>query len=460
MHEVSDISRRLEMGINLGGILRLRANSLTFDVLVVSGVALVLGLIGLGSRSLWVDESFTARWVHYSFLDLADGYHWLYYSIEKPWTFLAGTSEWALRLPSVFGAMLACGLLVMLAQKLFDRWVAIISGLLLATSPFLVKWSQQARGYTLFVAVSLGATLLLLRAFERESRTGWALYGIAFSALIVWHPVGGALLGPGHAVLVFQRRRRVLPHGLLAAAIITALAVPWAGQIALRSTGEGLGMDWLPAPSAETAIRTLLDVSGAAGVGVFLALMGLWRLRRAGRTDLGVWLGVWAFSPFLLALLVSELKPIYLDRYLIAAAPAFALLAGVAVTGVRPRLGAALGLAALIATSIGLVQWYSYRGSNNWRGEDWHAAVNTVLERRAESEALVVVPWWAHPAATYYGARVEDTSTADSIWVLRWSEEGSDLGQAERQPLGFGEHQLVERIPFGQRLSAQLWVRP
>ena len=120
-----------------------------------------------------------------SFWGYIDGYHWLYYSITKPWTLVAGTSEWALRMPSVFGAMFACVLMVVLAHKLFGQWVALVSGLLLATSPFFVKWSQQARGYTLLVAVSLLATVLFfLSALERGSRGAWALYGLAFSVVL------------------------------------------------------------------------------------------------------------------------------------------------------------------------------------------------------------------------------------------------------------------------------------
>lgn len=460
MHDVYQSAGALEPRLERSMLDRLRASSLTLDLALVSGVSLALGLFRLGTPSVWVDEAFTSGAIDRSVPDLIDRqYHVLYYTLAKPWAFLAGTSEWALRLPSVLGTMLACALLVVVAHKLFDRWTALASGLFLAASPFLVKWSQQARSYTLLLAISLIATLLLLRALERGSRAAWAIYGIAFSVLVVWHPVAGLLLMPAHAVLVAQRRERLLPHGLLAAVIIGAVAVPWAAVTAIRSTGEGVAMNWLTAPTPEVAARTLLDVSGAAGLGLLLALVGLWVLRRAGSSDRAVWLGAWAFTPFLLALLVSTVRPIYLDRYLIVAAPAFALLAGVAVTGVGSRLRPAIILAAVVATSVGLIVWYSSGDTGNWRGEDWRAAVRTVLERRKGGDVIVVAPWSASPAATYYGAKVTDVSRADSIWVLTWSETGDDITAAERRALGFGDHRLVERLPFGWRLSAQLWQR-
>jgi mannosyltransferase len=442
-----------------GVLARVAISSLAVDVVIASGVALLVGLIRLGRPSFWMDESLTALEIQWSYDRALDGYYWLYYSIEKPWAAFAGSSEAALRFPSVLGTMVACALLVALGHKLFDRRIALVAGVLLALNPFIVKWSQQARGYTLLLAVSLVAILLLVRALERGTRGAWALYGLAFSAVIVWHPPAGVILAPTHVLLVSQRRDRVLPHGLAAAVVIVALGVPWAAQIAMRSTGEGIVMNWLTFPTPEVTARALLDVSGAAGLVLLLALGGLWVLHRAGDTDRAFWLATWAFTPFVVALLISIARPIFLDRYLIVASPAFALLAAVALVGVGRRARVVLATALVAALGVGLWQWYS-TDEGNWRGEDWRSAVGTVLERRADADAIVVVPWAAHAAAEYYGARPVDVSTADSLWVLVWSEtRPRDVLDAERRALGFGDHVRVEKLQFGRRLSAQLWVR-
>ena len=461
MADASAVSREPSIGVASRPLDGARSGSLVLDAAIVSAIAFALGLIRLGKPSLWIDESFTAWAMDASLRELFDRqYHLVHYALLKPWVAVAGTSELALRLPSVVGLMLSCALLVVIARRLFDRRVALIGGVLLAASPFLIKWSQQARGYTLALAIGLLATLLLLRALDRGSRWSWAVYGLAFCAVVVWHPVSGVLLVPAHAVLVAQRRERVLPHGLLAAVLICAVAVPWAAVVALRSTGEGVAMNWLKFPSAETAVRALLDVSGVAGLGVVLAGVGLWMLRRSGRSEVAGWLAAWAFAPFLLALVVSMGRPIYLDRYLIVAAPAFALLAAVAVTSLGPRLQVATVAGVVVATGVGLGLWYSSsREDGNWRGEDWRNAVAVVLERQAEADEIVVAPWSTRAAAEYYGARVSDTSTAESIWVFTWSETGDELTTADRRALGFGEHRLAERIAFGWRVNAELWKR-
>jgi 4-amino-4-deoxy-L-arabinose transferase-like glycosyltransferase len=356
--------------------------------------------------------------------------------------------------------MLSCALLVVLAHRLFDRRVALLSGLLMATSPFLVKWSQQARAYTLLVALGLIATLLLLRALERGTRFAWALYGFSFAGLVVTHVVAGLLLAPAHAVLLAQRRERVMPHGLLAAVIIVALGVPWAAQLAMRTSSETSETAWIPFPSAEYVAKSLLAVSGAAGLGIVLAALGLWMLRRAGDGARAVWLATWAFAPFAAAVVISIARPVFVDRYLALAAPAFAMLAAVGVVGLASRLrGGALALAGA-ATLAGLAVWYFTPWEGNWRGEDWRAATAAVVARGGEADETVVVPWWAHDAAEYYGAEPSDVSTADSIWVLHWSEDGTEIAPEVRAPIGFGNHELVETRQFGWRVSAQLWRRP
>ena len=459
--EVHDASSTSPAVLDAGALERLRANVLARDIALATTVSLVLGLIRLGTPSFWVDETFTAAEMNYSLVDKLDiQYHFLHLVLIDIWAAVVGTSEVALRLPSVLGAMAAVGLLVVVGNKLFDRRVALVAGLLLATSPFLVKWSQQARAYSMFVALCLLAMLLLLRAFERNTRGAWAAFGVALSVVIVWQPAAGFLMLPAYGILIVQRRQSFLPHGLLAAVIVAVLAVPWAGVTAMRSTGEGVNFNWLKFPTAESAAWTVLDVSGAAGLGVLLAGVGLWVLRRTGRSELTVWLGGWAFIPFALALVVSTFRPIYLDRFLSGAAPAFALLAAVALLGVSRRLRW-IGVAALVAaTTIGLAQWYAPKDGGNWRGEDWRSATRTVLALRQPGDDLVVVPWWARRGAEYYGARPHDISTADSIWTLSWSETGHDLPSSQRARLGFGEHVLADEREFGWRIRAQHWVRP
>jgi hypothetical protein len=196
----------------------------------------------------------------------------------------------------------------------------------------------------------------------------------------------------------------------LSAAIVLGLGVPWFAQISMRSAGADTVIAWIPFPTWHTVTNAVLDISGAGWFGIVLAAVGLFVLLRRGERKMATWLVVWAFSPFAVAVVVSVAQHVFLDRYLIAAAPAFALLAALAVTGVARRLGATLLVVAAAATAVALVQWYSYAGSTNWRGEDWRAAAQFAAERSGGNE-VVVVPWWSHAAAEYYGVKVASLST-------------------------------------------------
>ena len=438
-----------------------RSRALVLDIAIVTGVSLTLGLIRLGAPSVWIDESFTARATDRSFTTLVERQvHALYYVLLKAWAAIAGDSEWALRFPSVLAAAVACALLVVLGNKILDRRTALIAGLLLASNAFFVQWSQQARSYSALVALSLVATLVLLRALELNTRAAWSWYGAAFTVVVVWHPLASLLLVPGQVAIMASRRRRILPHGLLAAVIVGLFAVPWAAILAMRTTGENYALNWLHGPTPRDIGRTIVEVSGALGIGAALAFLGLVVLSRSGKKDISAWLGVWALAPLFLALAASAVKPVFLDRYLIVVSPAFALLAAAALIALTRRLQAMTSFVVVCATVVGLLYWYSLGYGGNWRGEDWRAATSWVDEHRAEADAVVVVPWWAWPAPRYYGARVTDVSTADAIWVLRWSETGDRIPANVRQPLGFGDHVVVETHDFGTRVSAQLWVRP
>ncbi len=293
---------------------RVRAASLAVDVLIVGSVALVLGLIQLGTPSLWVDEALTAYEIRWPYSRSLEGYYWLYYSIEKPWAAIAGYSEWALRFPSVVAAMLAGALMIVLARRLFDRRIALLSGLFLVTNPFVVNWSQQARGYTMLLAVSLLATIFLLRALERGSRSAFALYGLAFAAVVVWHPVAGLVLALPHLVLILQSRDRFLPHGLL------AVASCWrSGCRGSRRSRCVLRAKTRSSRGSRSRLATpsptpCLDISGAGWLRVVLAAVGLWVLFRAGKRNLATWLLRLGLLAVRRRLVVSVVQHVFLDR--------------------------------------------------------------------------------------------------------------------------------------------------
>lgn len=78
------------------------------------------------------------------------------------WTSIAGTSEFALRLPSVLTGIATIWLLWRLGREIFGREAGAIAALLLALNGFHIYWSHWARMYAASAALSVLATWLLV----------------------------------------------------------------------------------------------------------------------------------------------------------------------------------------------------------------------------------------------------------------------------------------------------------
>jgi len=154
-------------------------------------IAFAIRLVGL-NQSLWLDEAVVAQSVgKFGYLELitkfapADFHPPLYYLLLKAWTAVFGTSEIALRLPSIIFSLGAGVLLYSLA----GFWASAF----LLFNPLFVYYSQEARMYTM-------VTFLLLLAYWAVRRKQlllagvavclafWSFYGAIFFilALILW----------------------------------------------------------------------------------------------------------------------------------------------------------------------------------------------------------------------------------------------------------------------------------
>jgi mannosyltransferase len=389
-------------------------------------VSLALGAYQLSQPSLWVDEAATYRAVTGPIGRLASEHHWLYYLALKPWTAVAGTTEFALRFPSVVAAAGACALLVPLGNRLLGAPVGSIAGVVLALNPFVVQWSQQARSYTIVLLLTIVQTTAFLALRERRSRRSWALYTICLGLFVLVQPVCAGLVAAAHFLAAPGFRARVLAAGL---ASMLATSVFLAG-VYLRDSAGGT-LVWNDAPTIGSVSHTILELSGALGVGLAVALLGLAVVRRER-----LLLACWAFAPIAILVAVTPIGHVFVDRYLIVSVPAFALLIAVALTRLRGwRLASAAGAFAA-ATVVGLVIWYSPDGSQNWPGEDWKAATRFAMQHGGAMPSSPSVA----PAYLYYGGVPRKTG----LYVI-WSTSQSTFAGDWPVDVSFGDHLRVQR---------------
>ena len=149
-------------------------------------IFIAITLANVSRASIWFDEAFSAYIVQFSFWDIArytatDVHPPFYYWLLKIWSSMFGTTELAYRSLSILFGAGAISSAFFLTRKLFGRKTAWVSLLFLAISPMLIRYSDEARMYTLASLIVLSATYVLLRAKETQKKSTWIWYGVLVS---------------------------------------------------------------------------------------------------------------------------------------------------------------------------------------------------------------------------------------------------------------------------------------
>jgi Dolichyl-phosphate-mannose-protein mannosyltransferase len=224
----------------------------------------------------------------------------LYYILLNGWTRCWGTSDAALRLFSVFWALICFPLLWILASRLDGRQTAWIALALFAASPAAIYYAAEGRMYSMTLFVGLALAWLTLRLHDEGDWPGLLLlWVLAASAGMLTHYffafVGAAcglwlLLYPG------QCHRSFL---LAAAAAVGLLVLPWYRQIPDPDSPSAwpITSGWLDEPLGLVEVfgcplrRAANIISGYSGTsaqpgpaGVFAFLSGIFALLLCGAT--------------------------------------------------------------------------------------------------------------------------------------------------------------------------------
>jgi mannosyltransferase len=146
-------------------------------------VYLILAFYRIDHQSLWVDElaSIQSAAPNESFFTRTlwvTGHGPLYFALLHLWL-KAGQTEFAIRSLSAFLGMAAVCLMYATGLRLFNRKVAVISALLLATSPFFIWYSQEARYITLAIFTSLLSMYSFHQVLSTGSFKSWLIYALA-----------------------------------------------------------------------------------------------------------------------------------------------------------------------------------------------------------------------------------------------------------------------------------------
>lgn len=394
-----------------------------------TALAALLRLYGLMNQSLWVDELLTwqtigtrlnGRFLE-QMIDCIQGP--LYMAVAWP---LVRWQDPALmmRLPSALAGIAAVPLFGVLVGRWWGRRAARLGVLLFALNPFLVRYSQEGRGYSFLILFLVLQGLVFWSMAQRGPRPGTALFFALTSAGAILSNLSGVFLWTalGVSVLVFFRPRSGRAWGLwaLAFGLGFVLVLPWllkaSGIWAVDRLVPGAGtgavlrgestFSWLAVPysffnyfygvslgpSLSELHRPdrLAIVRHALPLLVFSALpvaagllTGTFRLPRRQRYLLALVVVPLALLVFLA---VRNFKP-WNPRYVLVCLPWILAITGLGLASLPRRwgLGATILLVGLTLWSLGNYYW-----NGRYAKADVRGAVAFVQENNAAGDPVLV----------------------------------------------------------------------
>jgi mannosyltransferase len=276
--------------------------------LIPALVTLLAGLYKITGPSFTRDESATLAAVHRSFPQLVrmlghvDVVHGAYYALIWVVVRVAGSGEFALRLPSAIAMAVAAALVTVLGRRLVSAWAGLAAGLTFAFLPQVSWFAENAREGAVLTALACVASYCLLRALQRDAVRGrWlAGYGVTLVALGLGN-LFALLLVVAHAVtLAWSRQEYRVDRGFVlrwAAAVAATLIL--VSPVAVVGYSQLRQIHWIKPPSVYALISVERLVGDTLTFVVVPSSAARWRParepaagrggRRTGRPDCSGW---------------------------------------------------------------------------------------------------------------------------------------------------------------------------
>jgi mannosyltransferase len=256
---------------------------------------------------------------------------------------VAGTSEVALRAPSLVFALLTIPAAFWAGWSVFGRSAGWICAAGAAVLPFLTAQAQEARMYALVALLSVTATAAFLHAFAFRRRRYVPVFALLLALLLYTHYWALFLaLGWLAALAVLlasppeQARRPLGTDAALAFAFAGLAFAPWLPTLAFQL--EHTGAPWSNPPPAGALVAAGVLAAG----GLVVSRLGADGREHAAFRALSLVAAVTLAAGWAVALV----EPAWAGRYLAVLVGPLLLLAGAALARVGP-----LGVVAAAAIS-------------------------------------------------------------------------------------------------------------
>lgn len=428
------------------------------------GLCVVAASVRLAtSRGLWVDEAISVEQAQMPFGEmLADmrftdvhppAHHVLLWATVR----LFGTSELAVRLPSLIAGVALVPALYWVGRLVYDRRTGWVAAAMATVAPFCVWYSQEARMYSQFMLIAALAVGAQIRAVRRGRRRDWIVYGVCTAALL-WTQYFALLPIAVHQLAfagVFWARRRdrservrLLRGWLVSTIVFVAAVAPMLpllqDQLAAYTNRGGAGLVPGQAGAGSSSFGGAVSIY-ALGANLIWALLGyhadsvmvqlaaLWPflmvialvLLGRGRSRASMLLAGLIVVPIAALFAIGSMKrDLFELRYFSGAVPAMLLLSARFVTAATRRRAAATVAATVLisAMAVGLVD-QQLNGANP-RLYDFEGAFRRIEQVAGPDDVVLYEPSYLGDVVEYYapgidsrpvGSEVPDDVT---VWVV------------------------------------------
>ncbi len=433
--------------------------------LVLLGGFLALGLFlridDLAGQSLWFDEADAVILARQPLSTLignlaAAGQNGPLYTLFLHfWMLIFGTSEVAVRLPSVIAGAAAIPLIYALGRTIHSPKLGLYAAGILTIAPYQHWYAREAKMYALVTATLIASLLLFVHALRTDRRGLWIAYVIVTTLAIYLH-VMAALIVVVQALWIVRKyevrstkyeqrgteipdlpkrplpwRLRLFPtssfvvrrsYWALAALTLPYLPIAlwelrfvWNGTITWH---QPIGpLDFLRVTFTKFATGVRAD-SGSEWRGLLLfgglALLGAlpltwrnapWPAPGFSPRRRAAFLAGLVVVPLALFYAIILVRPLFSDRYLIIVTPAFILLVAGGLLALE-RLAWPLAIIALVG--IVATSWVPLRDVNlatTAQKEDWRTASARIAEHVHPNDVIIVHPGYLRSTLEYYALR-------------------------------------------------------
>lgn len=381
------------------------AHGITLVLLLVSCV--VVRLVCLACKPFWFDEAFSVEVARLTWTNFLHLLWWreanmsLYYVLLRLWLHF-GQSPYFIRSLSVLMATLTLPAIYWLARLLFDRRVALIAAALFTFNAYQVRYSQEARSYSLFLLLATLSSGLLVWWLAEPSRRRLRGY-IAASVLASYSHFYALLLIAAHWLALKLTRppqsAEDLPGSRLRRAWWTTGVLVLPLLIFVAKTGAG-PIRWIHRPGLQDLVEFFEHLCGSdrwplallycATCAIAASSVGPRLWKRDPSRD--VWrlqfLLIWFFFPIVLTVLLSFARPVFLGRYMIFCLPPLLILAAAGLERLRRpwMLGAALAVMLLFSVQ-GVIFVYGHDFDSERDSSE--SASNFILDQAKANDAIL-----------------------------------------------------------------------